>query len=528
VTRQMDISETRSDGNAAVAAKDVLLDEIAAFHPRRSSFAFPLPHEIIPTLLIGAPPTVVHLSRLSDGDGDILRKAGLSEQFVHDLSTDSNLREAALRSEYTGGVQFAPRSYNEFEEALFRKSFVRDASYVDTIFSFGGMLVRDPFTGTVVKSSHSFLIDDYHVAFRFESVEAFYVMVGQTYGHRIALLVPRLRLVVVFQQALESPALLAWIVKCSDRLIELLLQEREGLSAVLSRPSLGGAVQIGFRQNLGHYVWQELQGIADLLSAHGAEAIGQLILGPYRPFDPRELFPELSDTPVTEVRDSRHPFAATFRLPYQPVRPVGLRIGRELRRRIQLAVDRKISNDVRQSVEELTRSRFCIWINLRHHNKAWKQQVPGTIDVMNRLHQIIPDLAIVFDGFSDTKAICSEIVNGLNPGIEVRDTIGCSLEESLVWARSVHLYSSVVGSGLIINSWLSRKPGVAHANVAHLRQASFWSLVAEDAIAPQFLSPEAVTDDETMYGSYDFDAALLLGSLTSLARQFYPERVKDA
>jgi hypothetical protein len=141
---------------------------------------------------------------------------------------------------------------------------------------------------------------------------------------------------------------------------------------------------------------------------------------------------------------------------------------------------------------------------------------------MNRLHQIIPDLAIVFDGFSDTKAICSEIVNGLNPGIEVRDTIGCSLEESLVWARSVHLYSSVVGSGL------SRKPGVAHANVAHLRQASFWSLVAEDAIAPQFLSPEAVTDDETMYGSYDFDAALLLGSLTSLARQFYPERVKDA
>jgi hypothetical protein len=30
-----------------------------------------------------------------------------------------------------------------------------------------------------------------------------------------------------------------------------------------------------------------------------------------------------------------------------------------------------------------------------------------------------------------------------------------------------------------------------------------------------------------MYGSYDFDAALLLGSLTNLARQFYPEQVKD-
>jgi hypothetical protein len=524
----MDISETRTDGNAVVSPKDVLLGEIAALHPHRPSFASPLPREVIPALLIGAPATVIHLSRLSDRGRHILEEAGLSAQLVHDLSADSSIREAALRSEYAGGVPFAPRSFNEFEEALFRKSFVRAASYVDTIFRFGGMLVKDPFTGTVVKSSHSFLIDDYHVAFRFESVEAFYVMVGQTYGHRIALLVPRLRLVVVFQQVQESPALLAWIVKCSDRLIELLLQEREGLSAVLSRPSLGGAVQIGFRQNLGHYVWQELQGIADLLSAHGAEAIGQLILGPYRPFDPREVFPELSDTSVIEVRDSRQPFAATFRLPYQPVRPVGLRIGRELQRRIQLAVDRKISNDVRQSVEQLTRSRFCIWINLRHHNKAWKQQVPGTIDVMNRLHRLIPDLAVVFDGFSDTKAICSEIVNGLNPAIEVRDTIGCSLEESLVWARSVHLYSSVVGSGLIINSWLSRKPGVAHANVAHLRQAGFWSLVAEDAIAPVFLSPGAVTDDETMYGSYDFDAALLLESLTSLARRFYPERVKDA
>ena len=55
-------------------------------------------------------------------------------------------------------------------------------------------------------------------------------------------------------------------------------------------------------------------------------------------------------------------------------------------------------------------------------------------------------------------------------------------------------YIAIVGSGLVITSWLNDKPGVAYSNRGHLKQKNFWAKVKEKAIAPDFLDFDDVTD----------------------------------
>ncbi|MBW7961803.1 hypothetical protein [Bradyrhizobium sp. BR 10261] len=506
------------------------MQEIEILHPRmlETEEQGSLSRQDVFTALSTYKPRVIDLSKLSEADGLYLSAQGISEQLLIEAAEDSRVRETQLLASFNPNYCPVSRTATPFEKEIFEKALLRDASYVLTVFECGGMLVRDPWSGDVVRSSHSFLIDDYHTAFRFCSKEVFYLMVGQTFGRRIAFIVPRLRLVAIFPLNPINAALLAWITECADHLVATLISKGASIRRVLTCPTIGGGIQVGFRPNLGHYVWQELQGIADVIEAVGVKRIFHLVLGPYAPFDPRDVFPELSSVLTTVVKNPVEPFDATFHLNVQHVRPVGLRISSTLRRRIQELSESRLSKERKDAIQARASSKFLVWVNLRSHNKAWKRQVDGTAEVLNRLSERIPNLAVVFDGFSDTADICAAIGGLLDPEIDVVNTLGCPLEESLGWARAIHVYISVVGSGLVINSWLSKKPGVAHANRAHLRQATFWGLVAEDIVAPIFLSPTIVEDDGTMYGTYDFDPDVLYELVLSLVQSYYPHSLCEA
>jgi hypothetical protein len=123
------------------------------------------------------------------------------------------------------------------------------------------------------------------------------------------------------------------------------------------------------------------------------------------------------------------------------------------------------------------------------------------------------NIGVIYDGWTDTTEIRDAIDNRLDPSIIRHDTIGASIHSSIIWAGAVTAYVSVVGSGLVLNSWLVHKPGIAHSNRAHLGQQSFWNSVSSGMVPTKFIDRNLVSDDGSLYGNYDFDWRLLLTDL---------------
>ena len=132
--------------------------------------------------------------------------------------------------------------------------------------------------------------------------------------------------------------------------------------------------------------------------------------------------------------------------------------------------------------------------------------MPGLASIVKNLSIRSPRLALYLDGMPDVRTIADELKSLIPSSVPVRYGLEVDIRESLVWANNVKAYISVVGSGLVLNSWLSTKPGFAHANKAHLAQSSFWHQASEDSIMPAFLSSDDLIEDSgEMYGGYDFD-----------------------
>jgi hypothetical protein len=156
--------------------------------------------------------------------------------------------------------------------------------------------------------------------------------------------------------------------------------------------------------------------------------------------------------------------------------------------------------------------------------------VEGHIALVRRLAREVAGLAVVLDGWTDTRDAADAIRAGLDADTEIVDTIGCSLFETFLWARTAHLYSSVVSTGLHFTAHFAACPGVAHANSQHLRQRGFWTYLAPGSCPPTLLDPSEVHDlsDSGLYDNYDFDPDLLYRRLREMIEARYPERLVAA
>jgi hypothetical protein len=190
-----------------------------------------------------------------------------------------------------------------------------------------------------------------------------------------------------------------------------------------------------------------------------------------------------------------------------------MQITEALRLRLRRAAAATLGPEEIARIAQAGAQRCLVWINLRGHNKIWRMQVEGYAELLNSLQAEFHDIGVVYDGWKDTAEIRDEINNRLHADITRHDTLGASIENSLAWAEAVTTYVSVVGSGLVINSWLVHKPGVAHANRAHLRQRTFWNNVSQGMIPTTFIDSDAVICDSSLYGNYDFDWRILLPPL---------------
>lgn len=458
--------------------------------------------------------TVLDLS--IPADRERLVEYGLSAEHVARNASDDPAHEQQLRklifgNEDDDGVELADPPAGIVP--LLRSSHAKQLSYVRTVARFGRFLTVCPATGVPLSSEGSFLLDTHHIAHRFIGQHIFYLLVGRWHGRRAGLCIPSLNLLILLDAPERGDQIGLWMTQLMQALIQRSLQQPTSFRHRFKAPPGRCSLVIGTMPNMGHYFWQEMSGIDRLVSSGNLKSVDAMLIGSKTWLDPQAVFPELASLPITRCSAASEMPNASLDLPSTLLRPVGMRISVGLKARLRTASLRAITATRAAQIAEASACHRLVWINLRSHNKAWRSQVDGYASVLNILQEKFRNVGVVFDGWMDSTDVRDQISARLAPDIARFDTIGCSFEESIAWAEAVTTYISVVGSGLVINSWLVRKPGIAHGNRAHLAQGRFWNSVSEGMDPVSFVPSEAVSGETNLYDGYDFDWRILIPRL---------------
>lgn len=402
----------------------------------------------------------------------------------------------------------------------------RRRDYMHPFFQAGGFVSLDPFNGQRLVSTHSLVIDTFHIAYRFAGCETFYVVVGGIGGTIRFCSIPRLNCIIAIPNFGENEQHVAWSGNVHRRLVEQIIRHGTEATLAFSVPRPMTAVAIGFHGNLGHTIWQDLAGLEEILHVHGPAAVQHLLVGPHPFFPLLDIFPELADRPVHHVTAEEDPLVVSLALPFQHMRPIGVMIQPNLRRRIQHAAKTHCPPAVKRQIAVACTGRFVVWVTLRANLKVWTRQVSGHIDALRQLATDVGPMLVVIDGWDNTAVDAAALRAGLEQhGITVIEILGCGLYEAILWAEAAHLYSAVVGSSLFVNSYFANRPGVAHANTVHMHQANYWAAMSPGSCAPTFIEIENVKDEGRLFDNYDFPPELLYQKMSTLVKNIYPERL---
>jgi hypothetical protein len=447
------------------------------------------------------------------GDADRMTEFGLCRQHVASIAGDDFEFEQSLRQRMFGD-SFAedglPPPLSAAARDLISIAGVRPLPYVQTVLRSGHFLTVCPISGRPVKSEGSFVVDNHHIAYRFCGDVVFYLFVGRFHARRAALYLPSQSLLVTLDVPERGIAISKWIAHSMKKLIESSLADPSGFRARLEANPGQLTLVVGGMGNLGHHIWQELSGIAELVGTTNLNKVRCLLAGPHTWFRLDKVFPELAQVPVVNCAREEDMALLGANVPGTLVRPIGTHITSDLRQRLRSAAAAAVGPEQEATIAAAAARARLIWINLRAHNKMWQTQVEGYSNLLNTLNQEFGNIGVIYDGWMDTTKIRDEIDGRLDPRIPRHDTIGVPIHSSLIWAGAVTAYVSVVGSGLVLNSWLVQKPGIAHANRAHLHQQTFWNSVSIGMIPTNFIDRSLVSDNGSLYGNYDFDWRLLL------------------
>jgi hypothetical protein len=286
----------------------------------------------------------------------------------------------------------------------------------------------------------------------------------------------------------------------------------------------GVALVSGALTNLGHYFWNDVSGVERLLRNEALERVDAIYTtaNSWIPLD--ELFKDELPCPILELSSPTEMFLQLVKDRRLPVRPTATAIDRALAARVHRAAQRVAGGGGTGLADRLdiavSSSKFIFFVNLRVHNKAWREQVEGVAAMAERLDAHHGrDVLIYLDGYKD----CDEIVHGVRVAVahldvEVVDGTLATLSETLLWAYACDMFVAVIGSGLVLLTWLADKDGIAYSDTAHLSQLDWWGEVKVGGSAT-LLAPtgEDISDVTTAYYSdYSMSPSTLVDLLDTL------------
>ena len=287
------------------------------------------------------------------------------------------------------------------------------------------------------------------------------------------------------------------------------------------------ALVSGVLTNLGHYFWNDISGVERLLRNEALERVDAIYTTANPWISPTEIFADELPCPVLELSSRTEMFLRLVNDRRLPVRPTATSIDQALAARVHRAAQRLAVRGGTGLVDRLniavSSSKFIFFVNLRVHNKAWLEQVQGVSAMAQRLDGHYGcDVLIYLDGYKDCDETVDEVRKAVaDLDVEIVDGTLATFSETLLWAYACDIFVAVVGSGLVLLTWLADKDGIAYSDIAHLSQLEWWGKVRIGS-SPILLAPtrEDISNVTTEpYSDYSISPLTFLDLLDSLMSQ---------
>lgn len=466
------------------------------------------------------PYQVLVSSKLKETERAVIEKLGISLEYLQLMTVEDNELEKIYVNNFEGNSE----NIEERKTIVTKRkdSYYPPVEFPQTIVEFKYFYTVCPLSGRVVRSNDSFYIPGSSaIVYRFLGKEVFYVVAGGFTGEKASVYLPKFNLFIYLP---NTRFVNSWV---KDDVIYLFQSYvvsnwkyvEDYLVSTADRPV---ATILACYSNLGHYFWQDITGVYYLLENNLLEKVDCFCVGKHEYLELSSIFPEIPDRKIvkTSKMSAEEQFRWFLENNYVCLRITDNFIKQNLAETIYQTARFLCSKDFLKSVENAKEnSGLLLWINIRTHNKSWVSQVKGYSLIVNKLREEFPKLSIgvIIDGTPDAASCAEEIMGKLKPEVKVYNTLGCPLVESIVWAHYIDAYVATVGSGLVMTSWLSDKPGVAHGDRAHLNQQVFWSDMKENSIPPVFVkSKHIISQYHRMYGNYQLNWRVIYNYLVEI------------
>jgi hypothetical protein len=459
----------------------------------------------------------------SDGAVFGLLAEGLRPSAIMANAKDSLAADlAAARSLGIGDAASLERlgSFRREKRPPLRSKFMRcmddfEFGFQTTGFALGGIFGRSLWTGEPIVSKHSFVVQldqdkQAYIFVKFEDVEPWYLMIGSWRGTKSYAYLPGREVVILLQSEAHEWGRLQDFVRAFKAAA---LKRASACNDYLDRETMPAVYSAG-TNNLGHFFWNDFQGIVDAQARGLLDGVRDVVLYKYQFVDILAFLPELAATSVAKPRREEDAFLEPIERGLFCVRPTAVVMNARMADRVRETALRLVSVGQKALISSTAAAGIRIWFNLRAHNKVWLNQVEGVCAVCEALSRRYGNVAVFLDGTPDCAALVRQVKAHLLDSATVIDGTSISLVDSIAWAFSVDAYVATIGSGLTLTTWLAGKPGVAHSETAHLDQLEFWGDVRPDVPAPLGPPRSEIHDvGKGMYCDYEIDPRIIASLL---------------
>lgn len=465
--------------------------------------------------------TIFLSKKLSPELGKILQEVGLLQEYLTMiLESMPGLEETYIKiKENLPDFSFARQQIRK--KGFKWEHLNQDLDFQQSLVETGYLYIVCPFQGNIIKSNHSFIpitSEPHIIAYRFQSIEVFYLITGGAFGFKLCLYFPSKEVLICGSTAPKE-----WFYSSIiNSLKGNFVSNFASVAKYISNSHIKNIVAItGVYGNLGHFWWNAVTGVDYLLNNELFSNVDKILLGSRCYFDVGKIFPEINSSKVISLQDNAIDLF-TFCLDNNYILGyfTNMLMTSDVVDRICRASLEQVTPDFMTQVEEAKLHFPLIWINLRSHNRSWVSQVSGYIEIINKLVEIYPNLGIVFDGFPDEVNSLEQIQAGIPPSVKTYNALNCKIYESIVWSLAIDTYIAVIGSGLTLVTWIANKPGVAHGERGHLGQMAWWQQVQTNSILPLYPSDKDIRDvsSDPNTANYDCDWSIIYRLLLKILK----------